>query len=79
MKRSRQRRSGGSSSRFGALLLHRRLARAYETCPASAASWIRRSMTDVITRLLTGRIVLIMGISPPNGGPMVILSAEGGL
>jgi hypothetical protein len=39
---------------FGTLMLHRRLAPDYETLPASSASMICWSMTDVMTRRLTG-------------------------
>jgi hypothetical protein len=39
---------------FGTLMLHRRLARDYETRPASSASMIYWSMTDNMTRRLTG-------------------------
>lgn len=39
---------------FGTLMLHRRLARDYETLPASSASMICWSMTDVMIRRLTG-------------------------
>ncbi|GHC89498.1 DDE transposase [Streptomyces flavofungini] len=52
---------------FGTLLLHRRLARDYETLPASAASWIRWSMTDVMTRRLTGHAALTWRDPPPTG------------
>ncbi|MCX5097533.1 transposase [Streptomyces sp. NBC_00365] len=38
---------------FGTLLLHRRLARDYETRPASSVAMIHWSMTDVMLRRLT--------------------------
>ncbi|GGX41517.1 IS5 family transposase [Streptomyces noursei] len=38
---------------FGTLMLHRRLARDYETKPASSVAVIRWSMTDVMLRRLT--------------------------
>ncbi|MDN3028400.1 hypothetical protein [Streptomyces sp. S.PB5] len=52
---------------FGTLLLHRRPARDYETLPAGAASWFRWSMTDVMTRRLTGRPALTWRDPPPIG------------
>ncbi|UBU12557.1 IS5 family transposase [Nonomuraea gerenzanensis] len=39
---------------YGTLMLHRRLARDYETRPASSESMIYWSMTDNMTRRLTG-------------------------
>ena len=39
---------------FGTLMLHRRLARDYEALPASSESMIYWSMTDNMTRRLTG-------------------------
>jgi transposase len=39
---------------YGSLMLHRRLARDYETRPASAESWVYWSMADNMTRRLTG-------------------------
>ncbi|MFE7077395.1 transposase [Streptomyces sp. NPDC057620] len=56
---------------FGTLMLHRRLARDYETLPASAASWIRWSMTDVMTHRLTGRAAPAWRDPPPasTGAP----------
>jgi hypothetical protein len=39
---------------YGTLMLHRRLARDYETRPESAESMIYWSMTDNMTRRLTG-------------------------
>ncbi len=39
---------------FGTLMLHRRLARDYETRPASTTAMIHWSMVDVMTRRLTG-------------------------
>jgi transposase len=38
---------------LGTLMLHRRLARDYETRPASSVAWIHWSMTDVMLRRLT--------------------------
>ena len=40
----------------GTLMLHRRLARDYESCEASAESRIYRVMTAVMTRRLTGQV-----------------------
>lgn len=39
---------------YGTLMLHRRLARDYETRPESAESMIYWSMTDNLTRRLAG-------------------------
>lgn len=39
---------------WGTLMLHRRLARDYETLPASAQSWMYWSMSENMTRRLTG-------------------------
>ncbi|WP_369780041.1 IS5 family transposase [Streptomyces sp. R33] len=43
---------------LGTLMLHRRLGRDYETLPASSASMIYWSMTDIMTRRLTGTATL---------------------
>lgn len=52
---------------FGMLMLHRRLARDYETLPASSASMILWSMTDVMTRRLTGATTPTWR-GPPSAG-----------
>lgn len=43
---------------LGTLMLHRRLVRDYETLPASSASMIYWSMTDIMTRRLTSTATL---------------------
>ncbi|MEB8339633.1 IS5 family transposase [Streptomyces endophyticus] len=50
---------------FGTLMLHRRLARDYETLPASSASWIRWSMTDIMTHRLTATTTPAWRDPPP--------------
>ncbi|WP_405698582.1 hypothetical protein OG209_00410 [Streptomyces sp. NBC_01383] len=50
---------------FGMLMLRRCLARDYETLPASSASWIRWSMTDVMTRRLTATATMAWRDPPP--------------
>ncbi|MBO4256942.1 hypothetical protein [Streptomyces griseorubiginosus] len=62
---SHQRRSGGLEHTFGTLLLHHRLTRYYETLPASAASWIRWSMTDVVLPRLTSHTAQTWRDPPP--------------
>lgn len=54
---------------FGTLMLHRRLARDYETLPASSASMICWSMTDVMTRRLTGITTPTWRDPPPLQAP----------
>ena len=39
---------------YGWLMLHRRLARAYETLPARSEAMIHLAMTDLMARRLTG-------------------------
>ena len=53
---------------LGTLMLHRRLARDYETRTASAESMIYWSMTDVMTRRLTGTSTLSWR-DPARTGP----------
>ncbi|MGW8362904.1 IS5 family transposase [Streptomyces wedmorensis] len=52
---------------LGTLTLHRRLVRDYETLPASSASMIYWSMTDIMTRRLTGTATLTWR-DPPTPG-----------
>lgn len=54
---------------FGTLILHRRLARDYERLPASSASWIRWSMTDVMTHRLTATTTPTWRGPPPARPP----------
>ncbi|MFI0710492.1 transposase [Streptomyces inhibens] len=49
---------------FGTLMLHRRLARDYETKPASSVAMIHWSMTDVMLRRLT-RTAALTWRAPP--------------
>nr|WP_214662259.1 transposase [Streptomyces polyasparticus] len=49
---------------FGTLMLHRRLARDYETLPASSASWMRWS-TDIMTHRLTATTTPTWRDPPP--------------
>ncbi|WP_394438661.1 IS5 family transposase [Streptomyces sp. SGAir0957] len=62
---------------LGTLMLHRRLARDYEARPASSASWIRWSMTGVMTRRLTASTALTWR-DPPPGPPREVSSNEQG-
>ncbi|GGY13281.1 hypothetical protein GCM10010326_00650 [Streptomyces xanthochromogenes] len=50
---------------LGTLMLHRRLARDYETRTASSVAWIHWSMTDVMLRRLT-RTVTATWRDPPT-------------
>ncbi|WTO66641.1 hypothetical protein OHA17_39845 (plasmid) [Streptomyces sp. NBC_00212] len=49
-------------------MLHRRLARDYETRPASSVAWIHGSMTDVMLRRLT-RTTTATWRDPPDQRP----------
>ncbi|MGW3208681.1 transposase [Streptomyces sp. NPDC001135] len=51
---------------LGTLMLHRRLARDYETRPASSVAWIHWSMTGVMLRRLT-RTTTATWRDPPGG------------
>ncbi|MFD7169421.1 IS5 family transposase [Streptomyces violascens] len=53
---------------LGTLMLHRRLARNYETRPASSVAWIHWSMTDVMLRRLT-RTTTPTWRDPPRPAP----------
>jgi hypothetical protein len=53
---------------FGTLLLHRRLARDYETRPASSVAMIHWSMTDVMLRRLTRTAPRPGAIHPRRAG-----------
>jgi transposase len=52
---------------LGTLMLHRRLVRDYETLPASSASVIYWSMTDLMTRRLTSTATPTWRDPPPAG------------
>jgi transposase len=43
---------------FGWLMLHRRLARDYETLPARSEAMIYLAMTDLMARRLTGEATI---------------------
>ncbi|MFE6848274.1 IS5 family transposase [Streptomyces sp. NPDC057686] len=52
---------------LGTLMLHRRLFRDYGTLPASSASMIHWSMTDIMTRRLTATATLTWRDPPTSG------------
>lgn len=52
---------------FGTLMLHRRLARDHEAPPAGAISMIYWSMTDVMSRRITGTTTPTWRDPPPVG------------
>jgi transposase len=52
---------------YGSLMLHRRLARDYEARPSSAESMVYWSMTDNMTRRLTGTATPTWRSAPPLG------------
>jgi hypothetical protein len=61
---------------FGALMLHRRLVRDFETLPASSVRWTHWSMSDVMIRRLahistpTWRSPPDWQPAPPSGGSL---------